>query len=60
MEQQHPKPRGRRPLPESERLSERMEVRLTPAAYSKALALGGPDWVRAAIKRAKLPKDKPE
>lgn len=39
-------------------MSERLEVRLTPAAYAKALALGGADWVRAAIKRAKLPKDK--
>ena len=46
---------GRPAIPETERLSQRMEVRLTPAMYAKAIALGGADWIRERIRRAKEP-----
>lgn len=45
---------GRPTIPEAERLSERMEVRLTPAMFAKAIALGGAEWIRERIRRAKL------
>ena len=56
-----PKPRGgarpgagRKPLsPHGESL--RVEVSLTPEQAAKLAALGGQDWVRARIDRAKVP-----
>lgn len=45
---------GRKPLPEDERTTPG-SIRLTPAEWVKFKALGGAQWLRAAIKRAKVP-----
>jgi hypothetical protein len=49
--------RGRPTKPDAERLTEKLEVRLTPAMHAKAVALGGAEWMRERITRAKLPTD---
>lgn len=36
-------------------MSERIEVRMTPAMHAKAIGLGGADWIRERIKRARNP-----
>jgi hypothetical protein len=43
---------GRKPLPEDQRAVVG-SVRLTPAEWEKFKALGGVDWLRGAIKRAR-------
>ncbi len=52
---EQPKRRGRPPVPESERMTERAEMRMTLAERQKFDALGGADWVRRQLQRAKLP-----
>jgi len=48
-----PKPKGRPPKPESERLVQR-SIRLPPDLWAKIDA-HGLEWLRAAIRRAKPP-----
>lgn len=45
---------GRKPLPEDQRAVVR-SVRLIPAEWEKLAALGGLAWLRAALKKARLP-----
>lgn len=52
---------GRKPLPEDERLSERVEIRMTKRQREKLARLAGsdragPDWLRAKIDKAHEPK----
>lgn len=54
-----PRPRGRPPVPSDRALSGRVRARVTPAQEAKFEALGGSEWLRRAIDRAKLPKAKP-
>ena len=49
------KRRGRPPVPEDQRLTERAEIRLSLAERLKFDALGGAEWVRGALKKARLP-----
>ncbi len=42
-------------IPEAERKTRRLVVLLSPADDDKARDLGGPDWVREQIRRAKVP-----
>lgn len=49
---------GRPPVPEDERLSVPVVVRLTTALRDKLTQLGGPAWLREQIKKAKLPPPK--
>jgi hypothetical protein len=46
---------GRPPKPADERLSAVVMVRLTAAMHAKLLRLGGVEWLRERIKRAKEP-----
>lgn len=46
--------RGRPPAAPGEARTERVEVRLTPAQRAKLDALGGADWLRRAIDRARI------
>ena len=41
--------------PEAERKTRRLVVLLSPDDDDKARALGGPEWVRQQIRRAKVP-----
>jgi hypothetical protein len=50
---------GRPPKPEDERLTANVMLRLTTAMHAKLLRLGGVEWLRERIKRAKEP-DKTE
>ena len=52
---EQPKRRGRKPLPDDRRLTERAEIRLSLAERLKFDALGGAEWVRGALKKARLP-----
>jgi hypothetical protein len=49
------RPPGRPPVAEDARRSARVEVRLTQAQRDKLERLGGADWVRTRIERAKDP-----
>ncbi len=53
-DQQQKRPRGRPPVAADQRLSERVELRLTFAQLAKLKVLGGGDWVRERIDKAKL------
>jgi hypothetical protein len=46
--------RGRPPVAETQRLTERAEIRLTQAQREKFEALGGAEWVRGLIDKAKV------
>ncbi len=46
---------GRPPAPPGEAMTERVEVRLTPAQRAKLEQLGGAAWLRARIDKAKTP-----
>lgn len=48
------KRRGRPALPEDERQSERVEIRMTAAQRAKLDLLGGAQWLRERIDKAKL------
>jgi hypothetical protein len=48
------RPRGRPPLPEQERMIVR-NIRLPRELWEKVDAAGGAEWLRALIKRARLP-----
>jgi hypothetical protein len=50
-----PKRMGRPPKPESERHTERFEVRCTKAQRAKLDRLGGQVWLRERIDKAKEP-----
>jgi hypothetical protein len=50
-----PKRIGRPPKPEPERHTERFEVRCTKAQREKLDRLGGAQWLRERIDRAKEP-----
>lgn len=52
---EQPKRRGRPPVPADQRMTERAELRMTSAERAKYEALGGAEWVRRQIQRAKLP-----
>lgn len=45
---------GRKPTPEGKRKA--ASIRLSPAQHEKLARLGGSDWVRAQIDKAKEPK----
>ena len=47
------RPAGRPTLPESERASVAYNVRLTAAQHAKVVRLGGAQWIRDRIDRAK-------
>lgn len=49
------RPRGRPPAPKDARRSARVELRLTQAQRDKLERLGGADWVRSRIDRARDP-----
>lgn len=49
------RPPGRPPAPEDARRSARVELRLTQAQRDKLERLGGADWVRSRIDRARDP-----
>ena len=49
-----PRPRGRPPIA-GETQTARVSLRLTQAQREKLDALGGPEWIRDAIERAKAP-----
>jgi hypothetical protein len=44
---------GRPPKPEAERLGVVVTLRLTEAMHAKLLRLGGVEWLRERVKRAK-------
>lgn len=44
---------GRPPIPEAERLSKTIMLRLTQDMHAKLLRLGGVEWLRERIARAK-------
>lgn len=46
--------RGRPPVADTQRLTERAEIRLTQAQREKFEALGGAEWVRGLIDKAKV------
>jgi len=48
-----PKPRGRKPLPPEQRLDETTILRMTAAQKAKLARLGGAEWVREQIERAR-------
>jgi hypothetical protein len=50
-----PRKPGRPRLPDSERYSERVEIRCTKAQREKLDRLGGVAWIRGKIDRAKEP-----
>lgn len=52
-EQAVPKRRGRPPVPSDQRLTERAEIRMSAAERVKFDALGGAEWVRKQLARAK-------
>lgn len=52
------RPPGRPPAPEDARRSARVELRLTQTQRDKLDRLGGADWVRTRIERAKDPANK--
>jgi hypothetical protein len=52
---EQPKRRGRPSVPADQRLTERAEIRLSQAERLKFDALGGAEWVRCALKKARLP-----
>ena len=52
-----PKRMGRPPKPESERHTERFEVRCTKAQRDKLDRLGGAQWLRERIDKAKEPTE---
>ncbi len=54
-DQQTKRPRGRPPVAADQRLAERVELRLTPAQRAKLDTLGGADWVRERIDKARVP-----
>lgn len=47
------RPRGRPTAPTDERMSEIIRVRLTPELARKLQRLGGIDWIRERIRRAR-------
>lgn len=49
-----PARRGRPPVADTQRLTERAEIRLTQAQREKFEALGGAEWVRGLINKAKV------
>ena len=49
------RPPGRPPAPEDARRSARVELRLTQAQRDKLERLGGAEWVRSRIDRARDP-----
>lgn len=51
-----PRPRGRPVLPEEERRSLILKVRATQAEADKFERLGGAEWFRQVLKRAKEPR----
>jgi hypothetical protein len=52
---EQPKRRGRPPVPDDQRLTERAEMRMTSAERAKFDALGGAEWVRQQIRWARVP-----
>lgn len=48
-----PKRMGRPPLPADQKHTARFELRLTEVQRVKLLALGGADWLRSKIDKAK-------
>ena len=48
---------GRPPRPEHERLTERVEVRMTRSDRVKLKQLGGTGWIRRAIRKARIATD---
>jgi hypothetical protein len=52
------RPPGRPPVAEDARRSARVELRLTQAERSKLERLGGAEWLRSRIERAKEPAGK--
>lgn len=48
-----PRPRGRPPAAPDEARSARFELRLTPAQREKLERLGGADWLRERIDKAR-------
>ncbi len=50
------KPRGRPTLPPDQRQTERVEMRCTLAQRQKLDRLGGVQWLRDRIDRARTPK----
>ncbi|MDP1649576.1 MAG: hypothetical protein Q8M01_15435 [Rubrivivax sp.] len=50
-----PKSKGRPPKPEAERLAHIVTLRLTNELHAKLLRLGGVEWLRERIRRAKDP-----
>jgi len=52
-EQPEPKRRGRPPVPAALRQTERVEIRLTPAQREKLDRLGGAQWLRERIEKAR-------
>lgn len=54
-ETKHTPKRGRPFTPDSERLSERFEVRLSKSQRAKLDRLGGAKWLQSAIDRANEP-----
>lgn len=52
---EQPKRRGRPPKPADELAGERVEIRMTPAEKTKWQALGGAQWLKPLLHRAKLP-----
>lgn len=47
---------GRKPLAKSGEVMKPRAVRMTDAEWEKLLKLGGSEWLRDKIKRAKLPE----
>jgi hypothetical protein len=54
-----PRPPGRPRAPPDKALTARAELRLTPAQKEKLELLGGPDWIRDRIDKAKIPARPP-
>lgn len=52
--QEQPRRRGRKPLPDNQRRSERAELRMTTAEREKFDALGGPKWFLQQLHKAKI------
>ena len=52
-----PKSRGRPPKPDDVRLGHVVTLRLTNELHAKLLRLGGVEWLRERIKRAKAPAE---
>ena len=47
---------GRKPLAKSGEVMKPRAVRMTDAEWEKLLQLGGSEWIRNKISRAKMPK----